>query len=137
MSFSVAVAIQKQRRFSVDNLMFGVQLADVLTRCSSHHQLTPRDLLKEILSHIHSPKKFYYSFVFSQQYCCLETHLTSNRCALVTYIHLNVCFKTNCCIPIIIMYHVVIVFVSIILGAHQISKLLLLCIHCCYIVESF
>ena len=36
--FSVAVAVEKQRRFFVDNLMFGVQLADVLTRCSSHPQ---------------------------------------------------------------------------------------------------
>ena len=29
-SFSVAVAVEKQRRFFVDNFMFGVQLADVL-----------------------------------------------------------------------------------------------------------
>ena len=28
--------IEKQRRFFVDNLMLGVQLADVSTRCSSH-----------------------------------------------------------------------------------------------------
>ena len=28
--------VEKQRRFSVDNLMLGVQLADVSTRCSSH-----------------------------------------------------------------------------------------------------
>ena len=28
----------KQRRFFVDNLMLGIQLADVLTRCSSHLQ---------------------------------------------------------------------------------------------------
>ena len=33
--FSVAVAVEK-RRFFVDNLLFGVQLADVSTRCSSH-----------------------------------------------------------------------------------------------------
>ena len=31
-------ALEKQRRFFVDNLMLGVQLADVLTRCSSHPQ---------------------------------------------------------------------------------------------------
>ena len=37
-SFSVAVAVEKQQRFFVDNLMLGVQLADVLTRCSSHPQ---------------------------------------------------------------------------------------------------
>ena len=37
-SFSVAVAVEKQRRFFVDNLMLGVQLADVSTRCSSHPQ---------------------------------------------------------------------------------------------------
>ena len=37
-SFSVAVAVQKQRRFFVDNLMLGVQFADVSTRCSSHPQ---------------------------------------------------------------------------------------------------
>ena len=30
--------IEKKRRFFVDNLKFGVQLADVLTRCSSHPQ---------------------------------------------------------------------------------------------------
>ena len=39
-SFSVAVAVEKQRRFSVHNLMFGVQLADASTRCSSHPQGT-------------------------------------------------------------------------------------------------
>ena len=33
-SFSVAVAVEKQR-FFVDNLMFGVQIADVSTRSSS------------------------------------------------------------------------------------------------------
>ena len=37
-SLSVAVAIEKQRRFFVDNLTFSVQLIDVLTRCSSHPQ---------------------------------------------------------------------------------------------------
>ena len=43
-SFSVAVAVEKQRTFFVDNfklinmLMIGVQLADVLARCSSHPQ---------------------------------------------------------------------------------------------------
>ena len=37
-SFSVAVAVEKQRRFFVDNLMLGVQVADVSTRCSSHPQ---------------------------------------------------------------------------------------------------
>ena len=37
-SLSVAVAVEKQRRFFVDNLMLGVQLADVSTRCSSHPQ---------------------------------------------------------------------------------------------------
>ena len=37
-SLSVAVAVNKQQRFFVDNLMFGVQLADILTRCSSHPQ---------------------------------------------------------------------------------------------------
>ena len=37
-SFSVVVAVEKQRRFFVDNLMLGVQLADVSTRCSSHPQ---------------------------------------------------------------------------------------------------
>ena len=37
-SFSVAVAVWKQQRFIVDNLIFGVQLADILTRCSSHSQ---------------------------------------------------------------------------------------------------
>ena len=37
-SFSVAVAVEKQRGFFVDNLMLGVQLADVLARCSSHPQ---------------------------------------------------------------------------------------------------
>ena len=36
--FSVAVAVHKQRRLLVDNLMFNVQLADVSTRCSSHSQ---------------------------------------------------------------------------------------------------
>ena len=30
--------ILKQRRFFVDNLMLGVQLADVSTRCSNHPQ---------------------------------------------------------------------------------------------------
>ena len=34
----VAVAVEKQQRFFVDNLMLGVQLADVSTRCSSHPQ---------------------------------------------------------------------------------------------------
>ena len=29
---------KKQRRFFVDNLMFGIQLADVGIRCSSHPQ---------------------------------------------------------------------------------------------------
>ena len=37
-SFSIAVVVEKQRRFFVDNLMLGVQLADVLTRYSSHPQ---------------------------------------------------------------------------------------------------
>ena len=37
-SFSVAVAVDKKLRFSVDYLVIGVQLADVLTRCSSHRQ---------------------------------------------------------------------------------------------------
>ena len=37
-SFSVAVAVEKQWRFFVDNLMLGVQLANVSTRCSSHPQ---------------------------------------------------------------------------------------------------
>ena len=31
-----AISVWKQRRFIVDNFMFGVQLADVSTRCSSH-----------------------------------------------------------------------------------------------------
>ena len=30
--------VEKQRRFFVDNLMLGVQLADISTRCSSHPQ---------------------------------------------------------------------------------------------------
>ena len=34
-SFSVAVAVEKQQRFFVDNLMLSVQLS---TRCSSHPQ---------------------------------------------------------------------------------------------------
>ena len=37
-SFSVAVAVEKQQRFFVDNLMLGVQFADISTRCSSHPQ---------------------------------------------------------------------------------------------------
>ena len=37
-SFLVAVAVDKQQRFFVDNLMLGVQLANVSTRCSSHPQ---------------------------------------------------------------------------------------------------
>ena len=37
-SFLVAVAVEKQQRLFVDNLMLGVQLADVSTRCSSHSQ---------------------------------------------------------------------------------------------------
>ena len=37
-SFSVAVAVEKQRRSFVDNLMLSVQLADVSTRCCSHPQ---------------------------------------------------------------------------------------------------
>ena len=32
------ITLEEQRRFFVDNLMFGVQLADVSTRCSSHLQ---------------------------------------------------------------------------------------------------
>ena len=32
------IAVEKQRRYSVNNLKFGVQLADVLTRWSSHPQ---------------------------------------------------------------------------------------------------
>ena len=35
-SFSVAVVVEKQRRFFVNNLMFSVQHADISTRCSSH-----------------------------------------------------------------------------------------------------
>ena len=34
-SFSIAVVVDKKWRFSVDNLIIGVQLADVSTRCSS------------------------------------------------------------------------------------------------------
>ena len=37
-SFSVAVAVEKQLRFFVDNLMLGVQLAEVSTRGSNHPQ---------------------------------------------------------------------------------------------------
>ena len=37
-SFSVAVAVDKKRRFSVDNLVISVQPVDVSTRCSSHPQ---------------------------------------------------------------------------------------------------
>ena len=37
-SFSVAVAVENNEDSFVDNLMLGVQLADVLTRCSSHLQ---------------------------------------------------------------------------------------------------
>ena len=32
------IEVEKQQRFFVDNLMLGVQLADVSTRCSSHPQ---------------------------------------------------------------------------------------------------
>ena len=35
---SIALVLYKQRRFFVDNLMFGVQFANVSTRCSSHPQ---------------------------------------------------------------------------------------------------
>ena len=36
-AFKTQIKIRK-RRFSVDNLVIGVQLADVSTRCSSHLQ---------------------------------------------------------------------------------------------------
>ena len=34
----VQLILQKQQRFFVDNLMLGVQLIDISTRCSSHPQ---------------------------------------------------------------------------------------------------
>ena len=37
-SLSVVVGVEKQRRFLVDNLMLGVQLAEFPTRSSSHTQ---------------------------------------------------------------------------------------------------
>ena len=38
MGLEMGLSVEKQRRFFVDNLMLGVQLADVSTRCSSHPQ---------------------------------------------------------------------------------------------------